>query len=265
MEQFCSCGGKTNVVDDEIVCSKCGTVIERVSINTPIAPSYQNYDEQKKKTPKKPPTEEEKRISYLVQKEKREEKKDHVKITSILHIEKFCQRLNLPKYVSDTASEIFDDYRKYILKGRNNDEFFTSCIFLASRHYNLSRTLAEFTRESGIPKNKLSKMINLIKKTSYEEKGVYQFEQKIPSPELFLSKFSNHFNLTVKMVHKVKEILARVEKSKDYEGKSPKILLGAAIFLAMNQREQKLDEIAREIGCSTTALKKRVDEMQKFF
>ena len=55
MEQFCSCGGRTNVVDDEIVCSKCGTVIERVSINTPIAPSYQNYDEQKKKTQKNHP------------------------------------------------------------------------------------------------------------------------------------------------------------------------------------------------------------------
>ena len=206
----------------------------------------------------KPPTEEEKRISYLVQKDKREEKKDHVKITSILHIEKFCQRLNLPKYVSDTASEIFDDYRKYILKGRNNDEFFTSCIFLACRHHNLSRTLDEFTQESDIPKNKLSKMINLIKKTSYEEKGLYQFEQKIPSPELFLSKFSNHFNLTVKMVHKVKEILARVEKSKDYENVDhfKNAVLAFAFTQTKNDKVSKNTQIHIPLSEDVTPVKK---------
>ena len=147
---------------------------------------------------------------------------------------------------------------KKLTAGRSIEALLLAAIYISWKSYNIPKTFDDFNDLLPIQKSKISRYSRLLSKELNIKIGV-------PSPKIYISRFSTELNLSGKVQNRAFELLKLAEKDGFLIGKSPIGIAGAAIYAATllegERRSQR--EISLAIKVTEPTLRKYYKKLIK--
>ena len=270
-----ACGGTLCVEEEDLVCKRCAIVYDQKIANFGYDPDVDEDGMGGRTGPAHNPkyslpgtelatsTSKSNPLSSIqkfnakkLQKLDKQLKTDRIKISAFMDINKVQDELAINQNTVELAQDIFNQCRKKkLLKGRNRRVFAAGCIYTACKINNIPRSLFDFCKSLSVKNNQIIKIHHLIHRN-------IEFQQSIQEPEQFLPKIKNSIPISLKTENLAKSFLKRYHNR---EGKSPKILMGAAIYLASRETIHiSQREIAMALDCSEMSIRNRAKELSAF-
>merc|ERR1719266_178101 len=158
---------------------------------------------------------------------------DRALINAFRSISNMCDRINLPKTITDRANTLFKmvhDGRN--LKGRANEAIASACLYIACRQEGVPRTFKEIVAVSTVSKKEIGRCFKLILKA-------HDTNVEIITTGDFMNRFCGTLGLT-KNVQKAATRIAKKAVDLDIvPGRSPISIAAAAIYMASQASNDK--------------------------
>jgi len=177
---------------------------------------------------------------------------DRTLITAFRTIASMCDRINLPKTITDRANTLFKmvhDGKN--LKGRSNDAIGSACLYIACRQEGVPRTFKEIVAVSSVSKKEIGRCFKLILK-AHDNTNV-----DIITTGDFMHRFCGALSLP-KDVQKAATHIAKKAGDLDLvPGRSPISVAAAAIYMASQASPDKKTqkEIADIAGAADVTIR----------
>ena len=176
---------------------------------------------------------------------------DRTLINAFKSISNMCDRINLPKTITDRANTLFKMVHDgKSLKGRSNDAIASACLYIACRQEGVPRTFKEIVAVSTVSKKEIGRCFKLILKA-------HDTNVEIITTGDFMHRFCGALSLP-RDVQKAATHIAK--KSVDLDivpGRSPISVAAAAIYMAsqasLDRKTQK--EIADIAGVADVTIR----------
>lgn len=176
---------------------------------------------------------------------------DRALINAFRSISNMCDRINLPKTITDRANTLFKmvhDGRN--LKGRANEAIASACLYIACRQEGVPRTFKEIVAVSTVSKKEIGRCFKLILKA-------HDTNVEIITTGDFMHRFCGTLSLN-KDVQKAATCIAK--KAVDFDivpGRSPISVAAAAIYMASQASDDKRSqkEIADIAGVADVTIR----------
>jgi len=176
---------------------------------------------------------------------------DRALINAFRSISNMCDRINLPKTITDRANTLFKmvhDGRN--LKGRANEAIASACLYIACRQEGVPRTFKEIVAVSTVSKKEIGRCFKLILKA-------HDTNVEIITTGDFMHRFCGTLGLN-KDVQKAATCIAK--KAVDFDivpGRSPISVAAAAIYMASQASDDKRSqkEIADIAGVADVTIR----------
>jgi transcription initiation factor TFIIB len=181
------------------------------------------------------------------------------------NLQRLQERLNLPDAVSEDALRIYTNaVKKKLTMGRSIDTLLCAAIFAALRVHGIPRTIEEILKVAELPKKIVIKSYRLILQKILPEMNlrVSQF-----GPKRYVETFIEELKLTMDTRNKAIELLEAAVKNKmPMEGKDPKGLAAAAIYIAtkFTGEPRTQNEIAHLSHITEVTLRMRAKELKVY-
>jgi len=165
---------------------------------------------------------------------------DRTLINAFRTIAGMCDRINLPRTITDRANALFKmvhDGRS--LRGRSNDAIASACLYIACRQEGVPRTFKEIVAVSTVSKKEIGRCFKLILKTHDTNVDIIQTGD-------FMNRFCGNLGLS-RDIQKAATAIA--QRSVDLDlvpGRSPISVAAAAIYMASQASKDKKSQ--REIS-----------------
>ncbi|MEM4153121.1 MAG: transcription initiation factor IIB [Candidatus Pacearchaeota archaeon] len=278
------CGSTELIYDEqkgEIICSKCGLVVEEKMID--LGQEWQQFEEGEKKGRGGAPLTMQKfdqglttnvgEISdiYQLGSEKRIRKFFRLKkwqervSTSIernlrlamAELRRVASFLNLPNFVKEEASRIYNlVLQRGLVRGRSMESVVSSCIYAACRIYNIPRTLDEISAASEVERKEIGRTYRFIAR---------KLALKIvpSSPKDYIARFATMLHLSPKTQSDALRILKKAETSELTSGRGPAGIAAAALYVAalLNDEKKTQREVADVAGITEVTIRNRYKEL----
>lgn len=278
------CGSTELIYDEqkgEIICAKCGLVVEEKMID--LGQEWQQFEEGEKKGRGGAPLTMQKfdqglttnvgEISdiYQLGSEKRIRKFFRLKkwqervSTSIernlrlamAELRRVASFLNLPNFVKEEASRIYNlVLQRGLVRGRSMESVISSCIYAACRIYNIPRTLDEISAASEVERKEIGRTYRFIAR-----KLVLKI---VPSsPKDYVARFASMLHLSPKTQGDALRILKKAESSELTSGRGPAGIAAAALYVAalLNDEKKTQREVADVAGITEVTIRNRYKEL----
>merc|ERR1719430_2686748 len=176
---------------------------------------------------------------------------DRALINAFRSISNMCDRINLPKTITDRANSLFKmvhDGRN--LKGRANEAIASACLYIACRQEGVPRTFKEIVAVSTVSKKEIGRCFKLILKE-------HDTNVEIISTGDFMARFCGQLQLD-RQVQKAATYIAKTATDLDIvSGRSPISIAAAAIYMASQASDNKKtgNEIADIAGVAESTIK----------
>ncbi|MEM4703117.1 MAG: transcription initiation factor IIB [Candidatus Pacearchaeota archaeon] len=277
--------GSTNLIYDEqkgeIICSKCGLVIEEKIIDA--GQEWRQFEEGERKGRGGAPLSLQKfdqglttnvgEVSdiYQLGSEKKIRKFFRLKkwqervSTSIernlrlamAELRRVASFLNLPNFVKEEASRIYNlVLQRGLVRGRSMEAVVASCIYAACRSYNIPRTLDEISAACDIERKEIGRTYRFITR---------KLTLKITpsSPKDYISRFASILHLSPKTQNDAHRILKKAEVSELTSGRGPAGIAAAALYVAalLNDERKTQREVADVAGITEVTIRNRYKEL----
>lgn len=176
---------------------------------------------------------------------------DRTLINAFRTISNMCDRINLPRTITDRAGALFKmvhDGRN--LRGRSNEAIAAACLYIACRQEGVPRTFKEIVAVSTVSKKEIGRCFKLILKA-------HDTNVDIITTGDFMHRFCGTLSLP-RDVQKAATHIAKVSVDLDIvPGRSPISVAAAAIYMASqaskDKRSQK--EIADIAGVADVTIR----------
>lgn len=277
----------TDIVNGEIFCASCGTVIEEKVDNhnemplhnmedfmskSQVGPkqSLSMYDKgmssvigKDKDATGKPLTSFNKsrfnRLRMLDSRSKTRKSSQRTLITSLTFLNGLKEKLGISDNTIEVTCSLFRRAQKHqLIRGRSSNHLMAASLYVSCRQTMTVRSLEEISETGNITKKYLQKSVRVL---------IEEFNLKLPQYSIssFLTKLSNDLGISEKTKRYALRILADVEKCGSSVGKSPIGQAAASLYLASmlmgdNIPQSKFSEIS---GVSTVTLRNRKNTIQK--
>ncbi len=269
-----TCGNTTfyeDTVRGELVCRRCGTVIEEAP---PIVPEWK---EREAAGPSLGPTTRGKGLSTEIGglagvplKERGKflrlraidrwitRSRDKTMMTALSEIRRQTAYLALPISVQEEATALFDRLLSAgKVKGWSTEELVTGILFAVAKRRGYPRTIDEFAAASELSERDIRKAYRHVSRL---------LDMKITParPEDYVSRFGTLLGLSGRVQGRANEILGKIPGEVAL-GKSPIGIAAAALYIAsvlLNERRSEKD-ISEAIGISEPTIRLRVGEIVK--
>ena len=273
--------GNTDFVENsaraELICRECGTVVDENRVEESASPRAFSAEEKQKKARTGSPVtytkagkgiktsigrgsevrnvSPEKRGQYYRMKKWQNrvgESKDKKMQTALREIGKLVDVLNLPDTVKEEASRLYEKaLEEGLIKGRRIERVSAALVYIVARNQRIPRTMKEISDEAGIDKRKLGQTYRYIAKEL--DLGISPVK-----PEDFLPRFSEELGVAGETQAQARQYILKARKENLLAGRSPGSIVAAAIYLASQQRDQKLTqtEIADTVGVTEVTVRK---------
>lgn len=148
-------------------------------------------------------------------------------------ISRIADNLDLPKNVFQTASFIYRKVvKEHLIRGRSVQHLVVASIYMACRQCNLTKTLEEIARATGIDKKEISRNYRLL---------IKKFDYLVPlqKPEDFITKYSEQLQMgrvTEDIAHKILNTAREIRLT---SGKAPTGMGAAASYIASQLSGEK--------------------------
>ena len=267
----------------EIICAKCGMVMEEGMIDTTQDWRAFDQDQQSKRTRTGAPltykrhdkgltTEIGKSVTELfkVPAKRRSQyfrlrkwqkrlltSKDRNLSFALGELERLVSFLGLPKTLHEEVAELYEKaLQKGLIRGRSIESIIASLVYSLAREYKSPRTLAEIAQASGIPKRELGRTYRYISR---------KLNMKIlpATAESYIPRFASMLKLKDKTEVRAVKILNAAMKKDVVSGKGPCGCAAAAIYIAsVLENERKTQrEVADVVGVTEVTIRNRYKEI----
>ena len=267
----------------EIICAKCGMVMEEGMIDTTQDWRAFDQDQQSKRSRTGAPltykrhdkgltTEIGKSVTELfkVPAKRRSQyfrlrkwqkrlltSKDRNLSFALGELERLVSFLGLPKTLHEEVAELYEKaLQKGLIRGRSIESIIASLVYSLAREYKSPRTLAEIAQASGIPKRELGRTYRYISR---------KLAMKIlpATAESYIPRFASMLKLRDKTEVRAIKILNEAMKKDVVSGKGPCGCAAAAIYIAsVLENERKTQrEVADVVGVTEVTIRNRYKEI----
>lgn len=238
------CGSSRVERDNEkLVCKKCGTVIESLTISSENE-RYFSYEDALKKG----------RHSYTPQFKPNTKTERKNLMLAISHIEELRNKLHLPQFVKKDAIK---NFKKLMQKKTVRKDTIPSTVaafmYIVGRKSRIPISLKQVSEKSGIDRSDIMKQYQEIVE-----------KLKIDVPQIPLEglaiRFAKKANLSPKTRGRATHIAEKLKKSVFLMGKDPKGIAAAAVYIAAKQRGEEItqDEMAEIASITTITLRSQL-------
>ena len=275
------CKGVLISTDIEIVCSKCGIVVDEKLIDN--TKDYENIDGTGGRTG--PPTNhmyKENMASVISQTGKDASgRKIHGENRSMMNritmwdkrgktsgvrtrnmanseITRLAEVLNIPEQIKQRGAEIFRECEsRKMLRGRTTTVFSAACMYAACREAGLSKTLTDFVEICFTRRSDLSAYYRMIIQ-------VLNIKPKIMSPISYISRIATNSNPPLS-VNVQKQAITILETLDGKAGKDPIGLAAAALYhiVQLKNLEHTQRVLSIAAGVTEVTIRNRLNDMKK--
>jgi transcription initiation factor TFIIB len=280
------CGSESFSKDEskgELICTKCGLVMEDEEID--LGPEWRAFDadQKSKRTRTGTPltyTKHDKGIStemgkgvgelYKVPAKKRAQyyrlrkwnkrltkSKDRNLSYSLSELARQISYLGLPRAVHEEVGRLYEKaVTKGLVRGRSMESIITALIYAAAREHGTPRTLSELSAASGIEKREIGRAYRYVSR----ELGI----RILPaSAEEYIPRFSSLLGLSGSVQAESKKILKEAVDEDIISGKGPTGVAAAALYIAAvlkgERRTQR--DIADVVGVTEVTIRNRYKDL----
>ncbi len=280
------CGGTEFIEDEsrgELVCKKCGYVLEEEFIDT--SPEWRAFDSEQQSTRTRTGapitfTKHDKGISteigisnaelYKVSARKRAQyyrmrkwnkrltkSKDRNLSYSLSELARQISYLNLPKSVHEEVARLYEKAVEMgLVRGRSMESVITALIYAVAREHGTPRTLSELASASGIEKREIGRAYRYIAR----ELGIKILPAK---PEEYIPRFASLLGLSGKVQARAREILKEALDEDIVSGKGPTGIAAAALYIAavLEGEKRTQRDIADIVGVTEVTIRNRYKDL----
>lgn len=176
---------------------------------------------------------------------------------ALVELKRVSSLLNIPPAIEEEAARIYRlAITKGLVRGRSMDCVVVGCVYIASRLFNLPRSLNEVTQTTNTNKRDVGKTYRFVAR----ELGI----RMLPSgPIDYIPKFANKLGFSAETQTKAQEILKIAENSELTSGRGPTGLAAASLYVAslMTGEKRTQREIADVVGVTEVTIRNRYKEM----
>ena len=176
---------------------------------------------------------------------------------ALVELKRVASILNIPPAIEEEAARIYNmAVRKALVRGRSMESVVVGAVYIASRRFNLPRSLNEICKLTGANKRDVGKTYRFIASSLNI--------RLLPSgPEDYIPKFANKLNFSSATQTKSIEILKKAQKLELTSGRGPIGLAAAALYVSSlitgEKRTQR--EIADAVGVTEVTIRNRYKEI----
>lgn len=178
-------------------------------------------------------------------------KNEKLLIQSFKEIQAMCERIGLHKIVVDSAKQLFKSVEdKKLLKGKTNEAIMASCIYIACREQNVTRTFKEICELTKTSKKEIGRCYKSLQ-------PMFEKPAKQISLPAYISRFSSNLNIKSDVEKNALLIATRATEMGTLAGKSPISLVAASMYfvISLSNDSKSAKDIADVAGCTEATLK----------
>lgn len=176
---------------------------------------------------------------------------------ALVELRRVSSILNIPPAVEEEAARIYRlAVTKGLVRGRSMESVVVGAVYIASRLFNLPRSLNEVTQLTNTNKRDVGKTYRFIAR----ELGI----RMLPSgPIDYIPKFANKLGFSAETQTKAIELLKTAQNSELTSGRGPTGLAAAALYVAslLTGEKRTQREIADVVGVTEVTIRNRYKEM----
>jgi transcription initiation factor TFIIB len=150
---------------------------------------------------------------------------DRTLIQSYKEISTLCERVGLPKVITDRAKQLYKlaDEAK-VLKGKGNDGIVATCVYVACRQAKVTRTFKEISALTRVPKRDIGRCYKLLA-------PLLDTKMATVSTEDFITRFCSYLSLPIEVQRAAVYLAQKCTETGCTAGKSPISIASAGIYL----------------------------------
>jgi len=176
---------------------------------------------------------------------------------ALAELKRVASYLKLPKAVEEEAAKIYTlAVQRGLVRGRSMESVVAGALYAACRRHEIPRTLDELSEASGIEKKEVGRTYRFITR----ELGI----RILPSnPVDYIPRFASALKLTAETQSKSVEILEMAEKADLTSGRGPTGIAAASLYVAalMNDEKRTQREVADVAGVTEVTIRNRYKEL----
>jgi transcription initiation factor TFIIB len=172
-------------------------------------------------------------------------------------LERLVSFLGLPKTLHEEAAELYEKaLEKGLVRGRSIESIIAAIVYSLAREYRTPRTLAEIAQASGISKRELGRTYRYISR---------KLKMRIlpATADSYIPRFASMLKLKDSTQVLASKILKKAIKKDVISGKGPCGCAAAAIYIAsvLNNERKTQREIADAVGVTEVTIRNRYKEI----
>ncbi len=172
-------------------------------------------------------------------------------------LERLISYLGLPKTLHEEAAQLYEKaLEKGFIRGRSIESIIAAIVYSLCREYGSPRTLTEISQASGIEKRELGRTYRYISR----KLGI----KILPSSaETYIPRFASMLGLSDKVQVKAIDILKKAKKKDVISGKGPTGCAAAAIYIASVLEGERRTQrgVADTVGVTEVTIRNRYKEI----
>ena len=178
-----------------------------------------------------------------------------------IEVERFTDRLHLPRGIKDKALFIYRKALKEdLIRGRTISDFVAAAIYAACRESKVPRSLTNVSEASGRSVKDISRTYRLLVRS-------LKLRMPVDTPMKFVPRIAGSLNIDVETERKTIESLRIAGEMKLLVGKDPRSMATAALYMACKSNKRKMTQkrLADAAGISTVSLRNSLRELEAAF
>ena len=167
-------------------------------------------------------------------------------------------KLGLPDSLAESAAYLYKKARSNRIRiGMNTRSLMCACIYVACKNQGIPRSILEISLISNIKKKEIARACRTL--VERMEISLVPF-----NPSEFLTKIANEAKISEKSRRDAIDILVMADKAKITDGKNPKALAAASLYLSctLNNEKKSQAQLAKASGISTNTVRTRYCELK---
>ncbi len=148
-------------------------------------------------------------------------------VNALTKINELCERLQMPKVVSETSSRIYRQLsKKGVVKSRSINKVVTAIVYFSSRVHGFERNIKEVAAASKVDEKAISKYYKIIASSASPE------PLPQPSVERQIARLVNMIKLSPRVERLALQLSKATKDASIRDGKSPSGLAAAYVYMA---------------------------------
>ena len=287
VESCPDCGGNLISEDNEVRCENCGLVVDDEIIDS--GPDWRafSFEDEKEKSHVGLPssfTKHDKglsteigfkdrygkelspekkaqfsRLRRLQLQSRRSSGKERSLSTGLQEMHRMVSQLNIPKDVHEIAAVFYKTASSEgLMKGRSIEAMAAATIYIASRFYNVPRTLEEVSEAARVSKKEVARAERYLA-------DELDINLKPASPSDYVPRFVSELGLDKDVENRILDVINLAEEKSLLSGRSPVSIAAAATYLVAKSRGEKVtqSDISDVSGVSEVTIRNRYQEIEE--